>query len=144
MSVKDKFLSKSKFYFIYLILFVFTNNANATSYGCNLGNEIYPNATGGVNSNGYPTYYNSNPIPIRWWDEDPKCGIRDNKIRMRSNSEDKCQVIGNNWGVVYKFNHADNSCKVTPVPIDDYIFPIMICLGVLAVYHISRKNILLS
>lgn len=122
-----------------LLLISFNSMAN---YGCNVGNQIYPNATGGVNASGYPTYYASEPITIRWWDEDPNCGIRDNRISPRSNNEDKCQVNGVNWGTVYYFNPADNSCKPMNLPLDDYTWAILLVVGGIGAFYISKKGLL--
>lgn len=138
--MEKKYKSQYLKQLIILILFCIGGfAANATSYGCNLGNQIYPDATGKKNSNRYPTYFNRNPITIRWWDEDPNCGIIDNRIKNSTNSNDKCEVIGNSWGILAAYNPADNTCKVIPVPLDDYIFPILILVGCLGVYFINRR-----
>ncbi|MES2448798.1 MAG: hypothetical protein V4546_16555 [Bacteroidota bacterium] len=125
---------------ILILLCISGFTSNATSYGCNLGNDIYPNPTGKRNSGGYPTYFNSNPIAIRWWEGDKKCGILSSKIRMRSNTEDKCEVLGNNWGVVYAYNPADNNCQTVQVPIDNYIWILIFAVGGIGAYLISKKG----
>lgn len=110
--------------------------------GCNTGNVIYPNATGGHNSYGDPTYYSTSPITIRWWDGDPNCGIRDNKIKIRTSGDDNCQVIGGpNVGVLYTYNPADNNCL--PLPLDDYI-PILIVLTALVGGYFIRNRFFLQ
>jgi hypothetical protein len=107
------------------------------NYGCNIGNYIYPNATGGKNSTGDPMYYNTNPITIRWWDQDPNCGIRDNKIYARTNGDDNCEVSGKNWGVVYYYNPADNNC--VPLPLDDYVWVMMLGIGGFCFWLLRKK-----
>jgi hypothetical protein len=82
---------------ILLLSFLLSSFYVEANYGCNIGNYIYPHATGGVNSSGDPKYYSTEPITIRWWDQDPNCGIRDNKIYARSNGDDNCEVNGSNW-----------------------------------------------
>ncbi|MDQ7948997.1 MAG: hypothetical protein REI78_09715 [Pedobacter sp.] len=118
------------------LLYLFSTDAHATYYACNTGNYLYPNATGGLNSSGDPTYYNSNPITIRWWDQDPNCGILNSKIKARSSGDDNCQVVGGAWGVIYSYNPSDNSC--VPLPIDDYIPIVVILTALLGAYLIRR------
>jgi hypothetical protein len=127
---------------IFLVVSLLLSSLYAkANYGCNIGNYIYPNATGGVNSSGDPKFYNSNPITIRWWDGDPNCGIRDNKIHYRTNGDDNCEVNGVNWGVVYYFNPADNSC--IPLPLDDYVWVMIGGTGIIG-YFVIRKKLVLS
>jgi hypothetical protein len=121
-------------FFLSLLLSSFYVKAN---YGCNIGNYIYPNATGGHNNSGDPLYYNSDPITIRWWDQDPNCGIRDNKIYARTNGDDNCEVNGSNWGVVYYFNPADNNC--IPLPIDDYVWVLVFLVGGVGALAIRKR-----
>lgn len=125
----------------FLLILSFSAMAN---YGCNLGNTIYPNATGGVNASGYPTYYASEPITIRWWDGDPNCGIRDNRIYPRTDGNDKCQVNGVNWGTVYYFNPADNNCAPMNLPLDDYTWVILAVVGGLGALYISKKGLFVA
>lgn len=129
---------KSITFFFTILFSLFTIVAEA-NLACNTGNYLYPNATGGYNSSGDPLYYNTNPITIRWWDQDPNCGIRDNKIKYRTNGDDNCQIVGGAWGVIYVYNPADNNC--IPLPIDDYIPLILILTACTGVYFVRRKFI---
>jgi hypothetical protein len=54
-------------------------------------------------------------------------------------------IAGNGDYVFYSYNKpAYCSSPTVPVPIDDYILPILVCVSVVAFYHISKKSILLS
>lgn len=49
-------------------------------------------------------------------------------------------IAGNGDYVFYNYNKpAYCSSPTVPVPLDDYIFPIMICIGGLSAYFISKK-----
>lgn len=124
--------------FFFTILFSLSTIIAGASLACNTGNYLYPNATGGYNSSGDPLYYNTNPITIRWWDQDPNCGIRDNKIKYRTNGDDNCQIVGGSWGVIYVYNASDNNC--IPLPIDDYI-PLLVLLVALTGAYFLRKRL---
>jgi hypothetical protein len=120
------------------ILLIFSLDAKA-NYGCNTGNVIYPSATGRSNSYGDPYYYSATPITIRWWDQDPNCGILSSKIRYRTNGDDNCQIQGtNSWGIVYYYNPADNNC--VPLPLDDYI-PLLVLLTALTGGYFIRNSL---
>jgi len=132
-------------YIVAVILVLISVFLAKASTGCNLGNQIFPNATGGVNATGYPTYHNTNPITIRWWEGDTNCGILDSKIQKRSNNQDKCEVIGNNWGVVYLYSDSNNSCTPTPpmgLPLDDYNWAIILGVGAVGGFVIARKGMM--
>jgi hypothetical protein len=123
-----------KHIFIFSILFTALHGNAAV--GCNIGNQIYPQATGGVNTTGYALFYNSSPITIRWYDQDPACGILSTKISMKSNAMDYCQIVGTNtWGIKYNFNPNDNSCL--PLPLDDYIWLLVIGAGAIGWWFIT-------
>jgi len=96
---------------------------------CNTGSALYPNATGGFNSWPAATYYNTNPITIRTWSGDPRCGILDSQI-IKLTPEVSCAVDMDGYysgGVLWRYNSKDNSCNL---PLDDYIpFAVLICGG---------------
>ncbi len=125
------------------IIFIFALLLSAffaqADYGCNTGNLIYPNARGTNDANGDPRYYNTNPITIRWWDQDPNCGIRSNKIYTRTSGDDNCAVDGTNTGVVYYYNPNDNNC--IPLPLDDYVWVMILAMGGIGYYILRKKRL---
>jgi hypothetical protein len=122
-----------------LLLSSFCLQAN---YGCYTGSTIYPNATGGVNGSGDPYYYNSEPITLRTWDGDTRCGIRDNKVYQRTNGDDNCQIVAGNWGTIWYYNPADNNC--VPLPLDDYIWVMILAAGGIGYYILKKNKLALS
>ncbi len=126
-----------KLFTLFTFFLLMANVSVKANYGCNTGNSIYPNATGGLNPSGSPYYYNSNPITIRTWDGDSRCGIRDNKIYPRSSGDDNCQIVGGNWGVIYYYNPADNNC--VPLPLDDYAWVLILALGGLGYLMLKKR-----
>ena len=65
---------------ILICLVLFINKANAAT-GCSTYDGLYPNSNSTISSNtGNIQYKNTNYIVFRTWDNDPRCGIRNNKV----------------------------------------------------------------
>lgn len=87
-----------------------------TLRACNLGNQIFPNTTNLFNVPFNPDverFNNSGPITIRWWNEDPNCGILDSKL-IKTNK--RC-IVGNQYGRIVEYRPIDINCEL---PLDDY------------------------
>lgn len=118
-------------YTLLILLTLFTVKANA-AVGCSTYGGLYPNSNGTTNpATGNIQYKNTDYIMFRNWDEDPNCGIRANKI-VNYSPTTQCDVIGvQNWGMMVVYNPADNNC-VNNVPIDDYVLPAVLIIGIVA------------
>ena len=122
---------------IYTILFIIAfsvSNAYA-AVGCSTYQGLYPNSNNTINpATGNVYYKNTGYIEFRTWDNDPRCGIRDNKIIATSTP---CDVTGvRNYGTLVNYNPADNNC--VSVPIDDYVLPTIILISSIAYYRIRQ------
>lgn len=80
--------------------------------GCNLGNVIYPNSTGQFNVPFNPDverFQQSDPISIRFYDEDPQCGIRNTSIKSTG---ERC-IVGNVYGnSIVKYREESINCNI--------------------------------
>lgn len=117
-------------YTLLILLTFYTVKTNA-AVGCSTYNGLYPNSNGTTSSStGNIQYRNTDYIAFRNWDEDPKCGIRDNRI-MTYSPYTQCDVIGvMEWGQLVVYNPADNNC--VEVPFDDYVLPAVFIMGIVA------------
>ena len=123
--------------FLYLLLFIFTFSVlklNA-AVGCSTYNGLYPNSNNTINpGTGNPYYKNTDYILFRTYDQDPNCGIRNNKITSLNTP---CDVIGvRDYGVLVTYSPSDNNC--VQVPFDDYVMPAILLIGSLAYFRIRQ------
>lgn len=95
--------------------------------GCSTYQGLYPNSLNTTHSTTGNVYYNNtNYIVYRTYDQDPRCGIRENKVVSQGVP---CDVIGvRDYGVLVTYNPADNSCMVN-VPLDDHCY-LLVIVGV--------------
>jgi len=108
--------------------------------GCNTGNQVFPNSTNLFNVPFNPDverFNNSQPITIRWWNEDPNCGILDVKLIKINN---RC-IVGNQYGRIVEYTQSDINCDrpIENTPIDT--FAPFLLLAVSAVVLIKRKKL---
>ena len=125
----------NKFFYISSILSLFVFQYTNAAVGCSTYNGLYPNTNGAINpSTGNIYYNNSGHIAYRYYQQDPNCGIRDNRIKKYSPAT-PCDVMGvRNWGELVNYNPRDNNC--VEVPFDDYVFPVLLIIGGVAYLRI--------
>jgi len=107
--------------------------------GCNLGNQVFPNTTNLFNVPFNPDverFNNSQPITIRWWNEDPNCGILDSKLIKTNN---RC-IVGNTYGRIVEYSQVDINCDrpIENTPIDTFT-PILAVAMVLVTFRKRLK-----
>lgn len=103
--------------------------------GCNMGNIIYPNTTGLYNvpfNSDVERFYPTNPIDIRTWNNDPKCGILDNKL---VSTKQRC-IVNDQYGagiVYYNSYDIKYDCDqpIENTPIDYSIVLLLIYVAVI-------------
>lgn len=124
-----------KILYTFLLITIFFVSKSKADIGCSTYNGLYPNSNGTINpATGNVYYKNTDYIAFRYWDNDPNCGIRENKISKYKPST-ACDIMGgSNWGELVIYNPADNNC--VEVPIDDYIMPVMLIVGGIAYIRI--------
>ena len=122
-----------KIIFTILFIIAFSIPKTNAAVGCSTYQGLYPNSNNTINpATGNVYYKNTGYIEFRTWDDDPKCGIRDNRIIATSTP---CDVIGvRNYGNLVNYNPADNNC--VSVPIDDYVFPAILLISGYAYFRI--------
>ncbi|WP_316803672.1 hypothetical protein [Pedobacter nototheniae] len=122
--------------FAWLILLCLCSGIVSANVGCSTYNGLYPNSMGTTNpATGNIYYKNSGYIAFRYYDQDPNCGIRDNKITIFSPFS-YCDVAGiRNYGVLVVYNPADNSCM--QMPLDDFAIPFFVILSFGAYLHLK-------
>lgn len=134
-----------KFFKLLFILGLFIPQIVSADIGCRIGNYILTTPTGGVFDNGgtpSPIYIyspgNANTIYKRNWSEDPQCGIlrgiADGYPRVAGGSNNPAGNCSpsNNYGDIGKlvnYNPADNSCMPVNVPLDDYVWVLLLTLA---------------
>lgn len=130
-----------KFVYTLLIIVIFAVVEVNAAVGCSTYNGLYPNSNGTTNPSTGNIYYKSTDyIVFRTWDNDPRCGIRDNKITTYS-PYTQCDVVGvMNWGMLVVYNPADNNC--IEVPIDDYVLPALLLIGGVAYFRIRNTRLM--
>lgn len=111
--------------------------------GCNMGNIIYPNTTGLFNvpfNSDVERFYPTNPIDIRTWDNDPKCGIRDNKLVL---TNQRC-IVNNQYGagiIYYNSYDIKYDCKPileTPFDYSIILLTIYLIVGIYGFIKITK------
>lgn len=121
------------------VIFILLPLYGFSEVACNLGSALYPNDAHYVNGWPSPVYYNTNPIPLRTWDGDPKCGIRDNRITPAGGG---CAVENGSGsffgGALVNYDPRENNC-----PIDDYI-PIFIVISAGFGFFFIKKKLVIS
>ena len=141
-----------KLLFILGLLFSLSASADV---GCRIGNYILTDATGGIHMNGNvpsPIYTyspgNANTIYIRNWDQDPNCGILRNisngypRVSGGSGNPSGDCSPSNNYGDISQlvnYNPADNNCAPENVPLDDYVWVLMLALAGAGFLFLSRR-----
>lgn len=131
-----------KYLFMLLVVCLFANTVKA-DVGCSTYNGLYPNAIGNKNPlTGNPNYYNTGYIAFRYYDQDPNCGIRDNKISLYSPFT-YCDVSGiRNYGVLVTYNPADNSCMKLPLDHTmEFALPLFAAFAFLTVRKYGSSNV---
>lgn len=148
--IEMKFIKSISLIFTILIVISYSSSAATVSgVGCNLGNRIYTVKIGTTifwgdtydvySSNG--TAYNIN------WNNTSQCDqINSNQV---SNKNTKCWVNSyvnppnNNTGVSTGnlANYTLQTCQVN-LPLDDYIWVVLIMIGTMGTYYISKRGIL--
>lgn len=125
--------------FAWLILLCLCSEIVSANVGCSVYSGLYPNSMGTNNiATGNVIYKNTGYIAYRYYDQDPNCGIRDNKITNYSPFT-YCDVSGvRTYGILVVYNPADNSCL--PMPIDDFAAPFFVFLSLAAFVHLKYKT----
>lgn len=145
-----------KFLKLLFILVVFFSLSASADVGCRIGNYILTTPTGGTFANGLtssPIYVHSpgsaNTINKRNWDQDPQCGIMRNiadsypLVSGGSNNPNSDCSPSNNYGDIGKlvnYNPADNSCVPTNVPLDDYIWVLLLALAGAGFLFLNKRE----
>lgn len=116
--------------FLIVIVSLLISNKVFSATGCSTYQGLYPNSLNTTHVTTGNVYYdNTGYIEFRTWDDDPRCGIRDNKVISLGQA---CDVNGvRDWGVLVSYDPADNNCQVN-LPLDDYIWVLGVILGGLA------------
>ena len=147
-----------KIQFIFIALFI--PQIVSATIGCRIGNYILTTPTGGffMNGNSKAPIYNYSPgsantINKRNWNEDPQCGILRSVADKysiasggSSNPNSSCSP-SNNYGDIGKlvyYNPADNSCKPTNVPLDDYAWVLLIALSGAGFMFLKNRSAIVS
>lgn len=103
----------------------------------------------GLNYNGYsdskPNNYNYECNKINVFDSSSRGPAQQEFTKQGSTCVTSTSlggpIAGNGDYVFYSYNKpAYCSSPVVPVPLDDYTFPIMICIGALSAYFIIKKG----
>ena len=138
------------------ILGVFFNLSASAEVGCRIGNYILTDPTGGIHMNGMtqsPIYNfspgSSNTINKRNWSEDPQCGILRNiadgypLVSGGSNNPNGNCSPSNNYGDIGKlvnYNPADNNCAPENVPLDDYIWVLLLAFAGAGFIFLNKRE----
>ena len=124
-----------KIIFTILFIIAFSIPKTNAAVGCSTYNGLYPTSNGAINPGTGNVYYqNTDYIAFRTWDNDPNCGIRNNKIKKYKPTT-ACDIIGGpNWGELVNYDPNDNNC--VEVPIDDYVLPAILLISGYAYFRI--------
>ncbi len=141
-----------KLLFILGLFFLQTASAQV---GCRIGNYILTTPTGGTHMNGSvpsPIYIyspgNPNTIYKRNWNEDPQCGIMRKiadgypKVSGGSGNPNGACSPSNSYGDIgqlVNYNPADNSCIATDVPLDDYVWVLLLTVAGTAFLFLNKR-----
>ena len=141
------------------ILLVFFNLSASAEVGCRIGNYILTDPTGGNYNNGgtqSPIYTfspgSANTINKRNWAEDPQCGILRNVadgyplVSGGANNPNSNCSPSNNYGDIGKlvnYNPADNNCAPANVPLDDYIWVLLVALSAAGFLFLNKRESIL-
>lgn len=145
-----------KFLNLLFILGLLFNLSASADVGCRIGNYILTDPTGFNYNNGgtaSPIYTfnpgNANTINKRNWAEDPQCGILRNVADNYSlvsggsgNPKSNCSP-SNNYGDIGKlvnYNPADNNCAPENVPLDDYIWVLLLAFAGAGFLFLNRRE----
>lgn len=109
---------------------------------CDIGDYIFPNSISLFNVPFNPDverFNNSNPITIRWWNEDPNCGILDSKLIKTNN---RC-IVGNQYGRIVEYSHVDINCDrpIENTPIDTFAPILLLAVSVLVLIKRNKLKI---
>jgi hypothetical protein len=145
-----------KFLKLLFVLVVFFNLGVAAHVGCRIGNYILTDPTGGNYNNGgtnSPIYSfspgSANTINKRNWSEDPQCGILRNVADSYplapggSNNPNSSCSPSNNYGDIGKlvyYNPADNNCAPANVPLDDYIWVLLLAFAGAGFIFLNKRE----
>jgi len=127
------------FRFLLLAISLLLCGSAGANTGCSTYNGLYPNGLNSTNAlTGNVNYDNTNYIAYRYYDQDPNCGIRSNRVATYSPLTN-CDVRGvRTYGILVTYNPADNSCM--PLPMDDLVLPAMAISGSLAFLAIKNAT----
>lgn len=136
-------------YIVAVVLVLISVYMAKANVGCSDGNYIYTEPTGSYiienASNHIPQY---NPLPrikIQNWSGDD-CGIpreivdKYSKATFSKNPDGKCAINFSYGAGLLNYNPADSTC--VDLPLDDYIWAIILAVGGFGGFIISRKGIL--
>lgn len=145
-----------KFLKLLFILFVSLNFSASAHVGCRIGNYILTDPTGASYNNGgtqSPIYAfspgSANTINKRNWAQDPQCGILRNVADGYSlvsggsnNPASNCSPSNNHGdiGKLVSYNPADNNCAPENVPLDDYIWVLLLVLAGTGYLFLNKKS----
>ena len=138
-----------------LVVCLLLSNTTFAQIGCRIGNHILTSPTGATYQNGsdrVPIYSyspgSSNTIFKRNWDRDPQCGILRNVADSYPNANGtaqnpnaKCSPSNYNpdIGQLVVYRASDNSCVVS-VPVDDYLYVLIIAVSLVGYFAISFRS----
>lgn len=129
-----KFLKPS---LIIIVCLLFNTDAFSAT-GCSTYQGLYPNSLNTTHvTTGNAYYANTNYIQYRTWDDDPRCGIRDNKFTSLGQACDVKDV--RDYGALVSYNPNDNNCQVN-LPLDDYIWVLMLLVGGVAYFRLINSK----
>lgn len=147
------------FKLLFIIALFFSQNAFA-DVGCRIGNYILTTPTGATYMNGKtpsPIYTfslgSANTINLRNWNEDPQCGIlrsvadRYSKASGGSGNPNGNCSPSNNYGDIgqlVNYNPADNNCVSTNVPLDDYVWLLVLTLAATGFLFLNKRDTILT
>lgn len=147
-----KLIKSISLIFAILIAISYSSNAATVSgTGCNLGNRIYTVKIGTANFWGTPidvysstaTAYDIN------WNNNSQCN-KINANQVSNNTSKTCWVnpyvppANNNSGVSSGnlAGYTLQTCPQTNLPLDDYIWVVLVIVGSIGAYYISKRGIL--
>lgn len=149
-----------KFLRLLFVLPLFLSQTASAQVGCRIGNYILTDPTGGTHMNGNvpsPIYAYSpgsaNTIYIRNWDQDPNCGILRNVSNRyprvsggSGNPSGDCSPSNNygDIGQLVNYNPADNSCVPTNVPLDDYIWVLILAIAGFGFLLLNKQGVIIA
>jgi hypothetical protein len=140
---------------LFTLVILFNLNASA-EVGCRIGNYILTDPTGSNYNNGgsqSPIYAFSpgteNTINKRNWSEDPQCGILRNIADNypivsggSGNPNSNCSPSNNHGdiGKLVNYNPADNNCVPANVPLDDYIWVLLLAFAGAGFIFLNKRE----